>query len=271
MSEHKKMVGPAAPPPHLRVTGIHKRFGGVHALRSVDFEVARGEVMALVGDNGAGKSTLMKVLAGAHSADEGQFFMEEAPVSVNNPHEASDLGIQVVYQDLALCENLDVAAKLSLGAEPVQSGWPFLPRMLRPLDDLEMEVRAQEAIDRLQVRTLQSVRAKVGGLSGGQRQAIAIARAVGADGSVVMLDEPTAALGVAQTRQVLDVVKRLRDTNHAVIYISHNMRDIFEVADRICVLRQGSNVATWRKEDSTPDEIVEAMTRGLDDEAGNAA
>ena len=271
MSEHKNMVGPMAPPPHLRVTGIHKRFGGVQALRGVDFEVARGEVMALVGDNGAGKSTLMKVLAGAHTADEGQFFMEEAPVSVNNPHDASDLGIQIVYQDLALCENLDVAANLSLGVEPVKLGWSFLPRMLRPLDDLEMEVKAQDAIDRLQVRTLQSVRAKVGGLSGGQRQAIAIARAVGADGSVVMLDEPTAALGVAQTRQVLDVVKRLRDTNHAVIYISHNMRDIFEVADRICVLRHGSNVATWRKEDITPDEIVAAMTRGLDNEAGNAA
>ena len=131
--------------------------------------------------------------------------------------------------------------------------------------------KAKEAIDRLQMRTLQSVRAKVGGLSGGQRQAIAIARAVGADGSVVMLDEPTAALGVAQTRQVLDVVKRLRDTNHAVVYISHNMRDIFEVADRICVLRHGGNVATWRKDDTTPDEIVVAMTRGLDDEAGNAA
>lgn len=271
MSEKIKTVGPEAPLPHLRVSGIHKRFGGVHALRGVDFEVARGEVMALVGDNGAGKSTLMKVLAGAHPADEGQFFIDEQPVTVSTPHEASDLGIQIVYQDLALCENLDVAANLSLGAEPVKPGWRFLPRFLRPLDDLEMEVKAQDAIDRLEVRTLKSVRAKVGGLSGGQRQAIAIARAVGADGTIVMLDEPTAALGVAQTRQVLDVVKRLRDTDHAVVYISHNMRDIFEVADRICVLRHGGNVATWRKEDITPDEIVAAMTRGLDNEAGHAA
>lgn len=270
MSRNKE-VGPAAPPPHLRVSGIQKRFGGVHALRGVDFEVARGEVMALVGDNGAGKSTLMKVLAGAYVADEGQFFIDEVPVTVGNPHDASALGIQIVYQDLALCENLDVAANLSLGAEPVKEGWSFLPRLLRPLDDLDMEVKAQTAIDRLEVRTLKSVRAKVGGLSGGQRQAIAIARAVGADGTVVMLDEPTAALGVAQTRQVLDVVKRLRDTNHAVVYISHNMRDIFEVADRICILRHGGNVATWKKDDTTPDEIVVAMTRGLDEENTNAA
>ena len=269
MSLKNKTVGHTAPPPHLRVSGIHKRFGGVHALRGVDFEVARGEVMALVGDNGAGKSTLMKVLAGANAANEGQFFIDEAPVNVTTPNDANGLGIQIVYQDLALCENLDVAANLSLGAEPVKSGWGFLPHLLRPLDDLEMEVKAKNAINRLQVKTLQSVRAKVGGLSGGQRQAIAIARAVGADCSVVMLDEPTAALGVAQTRQVLDVVKRLRDTGHAVIYISHNMRDIFEVADRICVLRHGGNVATWRTEDTTPDEIVVAMTRGLDGSTNN--
>lgn len=271
MCLENKMVGHDAPPPHLRVSGIHKRFGGVHALRGVNFEVARGEVMALVGDNGAGKSTLMKVIAGAYIADTGNFFIEEKPVIVAKPNDASDLGIQIVYQDLALCENLDVAANLSLGAEPVKPGWEFLPRFLRPLDDLEMEVKAKDAIDRLQVKTLQSVRAKVGGLSGGQRQAIAIGRAIGADGTVVMLDEPTAALGVAQTLQVLDMVKRLRDTNHAVIYISHNMRDIFEVADRICVIRHGTNVATWRRESTTPDEIVGAMTRGLDVEAGNAA
>ena len=255
----------------LGLRNLSKRFGYRTILQELNLDIQAGECVLLLGNNGAGKSTLMKVLAGAHAADEGQFYIDETPVVVNTPHDANDLGIQIVYQDLALCENLDVAANLSLGAEPVKSGWSFLPRLLRPLDDLEMEVKAKEAIDHLQVRTLQSVRAKVGGLSGGQRQAIAIARAVGADGSVVMLDEPTAALGVAQTRQVLDVVKRLRDTNHAVVYISHNMRDIFEVADRICVLRHGGNVATWRKNDTTPDEIVVAMTRGLDDEAGNAA
>ncbi len=239
-------------------------------MRGVDFEVAKGEVMALVGDNGAGKSTLMKVLAGAHAADEGQFFLDDAEVTINTPNDATEHGIQIVYQDLALCENLDVSANLSLGAEPVKSGWRFLPHILRPIDDLQMEVKARKAIDRLEVKTLQSVRAKVGGLSGGQRQAIAIARAVGTESSVVMLDEPTAALGVAQTRQVLEVVKRLRETNHAVVYISHNMRDIFEVADRICVLRHGGNVATYRTEDTDPDEIVARMTRGLD-EAPNAA
>jgi len=270
MSSETKIVGRPAPLPHLRVNGIHKWFGGVHALRGVDFEVARGEVMALVGDNGAGKSTLMKVLAGAYRADEGQFFLNEKPVTVGNPKDANDLGIQIVYQDLALCENLDVAANLSLGAEPIKPGWGFLPQFLRPLDDLEMEAKAKEAIDRLQVQTLQSVRVTVGGLSGGQRQAIAIARAVGADGSVVMLDEPTAALGVVQTRQVLALVKRLRDTGHAVVYISHNMRDIFEVSDRICVLRHGTNVATWNTKQTAADEIVIAMTRGLDTEVGNA-
>ena len=265
------MVGRPAPPPHLRVSGITKQFGGVEALRGVDFEVARGEVMALVGDNGAGKSTLMKVIAGAYAADDGEFWLNEKRVTVTNPHDAGSLGIQIVYQDLALCENLDVSANLSLGAEPVKPGWAFLPRFLRPIDDLEMEVKAKAAIDRLEVRTLKSVRAKVGGLSGGQRQAIAIARAVGGESSVVLLDEPTAALGVAQTRQVLDVVKRLRDTGHAVVYISHNLRDIFEVSDRICILRHGRNVATWRTQETTPDEIVVAMTRGLDDEASRAA
>ncbi|MHA3979189.1 ATP-binding cassette domain-containing protein [Halovulum sp. GXIMD14794] len=271
MTLDRTVAGRTAPPAHLAVRGIHKRFGGVHALRGVDFEVARGEVMALVGDNGAGKSTLMKVLAGAHTADEGEFLLDGRHVSISTPNDAANHGIQIVYQDLALCENLDVAANLSLGSEPVKPGWNFLPRLLRPLDDIQMEVAAREAIDKLQVRTLQSVRAKVGGLSGGQRQAIAIARAVGAESSVVMLDEPTAALGVAQTRQVLEVVKRLRETDHAVVYISHNMRDIFEVADRICVLRHGGNVATWWADQTTPDEIVVAMTRGLDKGVGDAA
>ncbi len=270
MPSENGQAGRSVPPPQLKATGVRKRFGGVRALRGVDFEVACGEVMGLVGDNGAGKSTLMKVLAGAYAADEGQFWLGGREVTIGNPHEATALGIRIVYQDLALCENLDVAANLSLGAEPVMPGWTFLPRFLRPLDDLGMEATAKSAIDRLEVRTLASVRAKVGGLSGGQRQAIAIARAVGSDSSVVLLDEPTAALGVAQTRQVLDVVKRLRDTNHAVVYISHNLRDIFEISDRICVLRHGRNVATYSTSSTTPDRIVSAMTRGLDGRTDNA-
>ncbi len=258
-------------PPHLLATGISKRFGGVEALREVTFEVRRGEVMALVGDNGAGKSTLMKVIAGALRPDAGTFAIDANPVPIASPHDASTLGIRIVYQDLALCENLDVAANLALGTEPVKRGWNFLPRILRPLDDLAMEATARRAIDRLQVRTLHSVRARVGNLSGGQRQAIAIARAVGADSSVVLLDEPTAALGIAQTRQVLDVVKRLRDTNHAVVYISHNLRDVFEVSDRITVLRQGRNVAIYETAKIPPDVIVAAVTRGVDEEAVDAS
>ena len=264
-------AGRTAPPAHLGARGIRKRFGGVQALDGVDFEVARGEVMALVGDNGAGKSTLMKVLAGAYVADEGEFILDGEQVSIAAPNDAASLGIRIVYQDLALCENLDVASNLSLGEEAVRPGWRFLPRILRPLDGLAMEARAREALDRLEVRTLRSVRSKVGGLSGGQRQAIAIARAVGADSTVVMLDEPTAALGVAQTRQVLEIVRRLRDTGHAVVYISHDMRDVFDVSDRICVLRHGGNVLVARTGDVTPDDIVAAMTRGLDGEAGRAA
>ena len=260
-----------APPAHLCATGVKKRFGGVEALRGVDFEVARGEVMALVGDNGAGKSTLMKVIAGSLLADEASFQLDGRPVTIQTPHDAADLGIQIVYQDLALCENLDVSANLSLGAEPVVGGFDFLPRFLRPIDDLLMEEKAVAAIDRLQVRTLSSVRAKVGGLSGGQRQAIAIARAVGAESTVVLLDEPTAALGVAQTRQVLDLVMRLRETDHAVVYISHNLKDVFEVADRICVMRLGGNAGTYWADEISPDEIVVAMTTGLGDATDRAS
>lgn len=265
MTKGNKSAGRNAPPAHLRVTGVKKRFGGVEALRGIDFEVARGEVMALVGDNGAGKSTLMKVIAGSLAADEAEFQMDGEPVSIQTPHEAADLGVQIVYQDLALCENLDVSANLSLGAEPVREGWEFLPHFLRPIDDLSMEEKALAAIERLQVRTLNSVRATVSGLSGGQRQAIAIARAVGADSSVLLLDEPTAALGVAQTRQVLDLIKRLRETDHAVVFISHNLRDVFEVADRICVMRLGGNAGIFWADETTPDEIVVAMTTGPED------
>ena len=267
-------AGTVSPPvePHLKVTAVSKNFGAVEALRDVDFEVRRGEVMGLVGDNGAGKSTLMKILAGAHPADTGQVFIDGLEVAISSPHAAVELGIQIVYQDLALCENLDVSANVFLGHELVRVGWArILPRRLRPLDDLDMELKAKEAVDRLQVRTLKSVRQKVGVLSGGQRQAIAIARAVKAESSIVLLDEPTAALGVAQTAQVLDVVRRLRETDHAVVYISHNLQNVFDVCDRITVLRLGTNVAIHKTSETTPDQIVVEITRGVDKEVSDAA
>ncbi len=265
-------AGTSSPPrePHLKVIGVVKHFGGVEALDGVDFELRRGEVMGLVGDNGAGKSTLMKILAGAQSADAGQFYIDDQEVHPSSPHEARELGIQIVYQDLALCENLDVTSNLFLGQEPVISGWTsFLPRNLRPLDGLDMELKALEAIDRLDVRTLKSVRAKVGVLSGGQRQAIAIARAVGTESSILLLDEPTAALGVAQTAQVLNAVRRLRENDHAIVYISHNLGDIFEICDRITVLRQGRNVGIYEASHTTNDEIVAAITSGIERENGD--
>ena len=224
--------------------------------------------MALVGDNGAGKSTLMKILAGADVSDAGAISLDGREVAVNSPLDASALGIRIVFQDLALCENLDVSANLFLGNEPVVAGWArMLPRPLRPLDEFEMERQALKAIDRLQVRTLSSVRSNVSVLSGGQRQAIAIARAVREDSTLVLLDEPTAALGVAQTRQVLDVVKRLRDTGQAVVYVSHNLGDVFEVSDRITVLRHGRNVAVLEREKTDPDEVVVWITGGQRDKS----
>ena len=224
--------------------------------------------MALVGDNGAGKSTLMKILAGADVSDAGAISLDGREVAVNSPLDASALGIRIVFQDLALCENLDVSANLFLGNEPVVSRWArMLPRPLRPLDEFEMERQALKAIDRLQVRTLSSVRSNVSVLSGGQRQAIAIARAVREDSTLVLLDEPTAALGVAQTRQVLDVVKRLRDTGQAVVYVSHNLGDVFEVSDRITVLRHGRNVAVLEREKTDPDEVVVWITGGQRDKS----
>jgi D-xylose transport system ATP-binding protein len=250
-------------PPGLLVEGIAKNFGGVHALKGVDFQAAQGEVMALVGDNGAGKSTLMKIIAGAETPDAGRILLNGAEVTINSPHDASDLGIQTVFQDLAICENLDVAANLFLGHEAVADGWAkWLPFALRPLRSFDMEEQAQEAVARLKVSTLKSIRANVGQLSGGQRQAIAIARATRAQSSVVLLDEPTAALGIAQTRQVLDVVGQLKRNDHAVVFISHNLRDVFEVADRITVLYHGTHVGVWRTADTTPDEIVVAITSG---------
>ena len=240
--------------PVLELRGVSKSFGAVQALYQVDFHVAPGEVMALVGDNGAGKSTLIKCIAGIYPFDEGEVVFDGETVNIHGPKDAARLGIEVVYQDLALADNLDVVQNMYLGREEVDG--------LRRLNETDMEAKAQETLTSLSVTTLQSVRQTVAGLSGGQRQSVAVAKAVMWNSRVVILDEPTAALGVAQTRQVLDLVKRLGEQGLAVILISHNLHDIFEVADSITVLRLGQNVAEFKRTATNQQEVVEAITAG---------
>jgi D-xylose transport system ATP-binding protein len=239
------------------VKGVSKRFGAVEALTAVDFEVGGGEVVALVGDNGAGKSTLIKAIAGTQPPEEGTFYFDGQVVTIATPQDATRLGIATVYQDLALCDNLDVVANLYLGQEGVESG---PQRLLHVLDEIAMEQHARELLDSLSVTTLRSVRSEVGALSGGQRQSVAIARSLLGEPRILILDEPTAALGVAQTRQVLELVKRVRERGVGVIYISHNISDILEVADRVIVLRLGRRVATLKVSETTHEEIVGAIT-----------
>jgi D-xylose transport system ATP-binding protein len=241
--------------PILELRGVSKSFGAVQALYEVDFHVAAGEVTALVGDNGAGKSTLIKGIAGIQKFDSGQVLFQGNPVSLTTPKDASRLGIEVVYQDLALADNLDVVQNMYLGREEIGG-------VLRSLDEMRMEKRANETLEGLSVTTIRSVRQVVAGLSGGQRQSVAVAKAVMWNSKVVILDEPTAALGVAQTRQVLDLVKRLGEQGLAVVLISHNLYDIFEVADTITVLRLGQNVARYNRKDVTTTQVVEAITAG---------
>ena len=239
--------------PILSLRGIQKSFGAVHVLRGVDLDVRAGQVTALVGDNGAGKSTLIKGIAGIHSFDSGEYLFGGEPVSVHNPREANALGIEVVYQDLALCDNLDVVHNMFLGRESTKNGL---------LDESSMETRAREILDGLSVRTLQSVRTPVASLSGGQRQTVAIARAVLWNSKIVILDEPTAALGVAQTEQVLALVRRLADKGLAVVLITHNMNDVLQVADDIAVLYLGTMVAQVKASDVTHSQVVELITAG---------
>ncbi|MFN8130644.1 MAG: ATP-binding cassette domain-containing protein [Solirubrobacteraceae bacterium] len=240
--------------PMLELKGVSKRFGAVTALDEVDFRVNPGEVMALVGDNGAGKSTLIKCVAGIHPADGGEIFFEGYPVSIHGPKDASALGIEVVYQDLALCDNLDIVQNMFLGRETLTR--------LRSLNESEMERRARETLTSLSVTTVRSVRQQVASLSGGQRQSVAVAKAVMWNSKLVILDEPTAALGLAQTRQVLDLVKRLGDQGLGVVIISHNLHDVFEVADRITVLRLGRSIAELERSKVTQTQVVEAITAG---------
>src|SRR6266705_3390443 len=239
----------------LELRGVSKSFGSVQALTDVDFEVQNGEVMALVGDNGAGKSTLIKCIAGIHGFDSGEILFDGRPVSIHGPKDAAKLGIEVVYQDLALCDNLDVVQNMYLGRET--RDW------LYRLNEPAMEQRTAETLKSLAVTTIRSIRQPVATLSGGQRQSVAVAKAVQWNSRLVILDEPTAALGVAQTAQVLELVKRLADQGLAVVLISHNLHDIFEVATRITVLRLGRDVGVYEREQTTQQEVVQAITAGI--------
>ena len=240
--------------PVLALRGISKRFGAVQALTDVELEVRPGEVLALVGDNGAGKSTLVKTIAGVHPIDDGVIEWEGRPVSINRPQDAQHLGVATVYQDLALCDNLDVVGNLYLGRELKLHGL---------LDEVAMEKKAQELLSTLAIR-IPSVRIPVASLSGGQRQVVAIARSLIGEPKVVILDEPTAALGVEQTAQVLDLVERLRERGLAVILISHNMADVRAVADRVAVLRLGKNNGTFPVQQTTQETIIAAITGATD-------
>jgi D-xylose transport system ATP-binding protein len=240
--------------PVLELRGISKSFGSVEALSDVDLEVRQGEVMALVGDNGAGKSTLIKSIAGIHSVDSGEILFEGQPVSISGPKDAAKLGIEVVYQDLALCDNLDVVQNMYLGREAHNT--------LQILNEPVMEQKTAATLKSLAVTTIRSIRQPVATLSGGQRQSVAVARAVMWNSKLVILDEPTAALGVAQTEQVLSLVKRLGEQGLSVILISHNLHDIFAVADRITVLRLGRNAGLFERVKTTQEEVVHAITAG---------
>ncbi|MFI6460197.1 ATP-binding cassette domain-containing protein [Streptomyces sp. NPDC050528] len=240
--------------PVLALRGVSKRFGAVQALTEVELEVHAGEVVALVGDNGAGKSTLVKTIAGVHPIDDGVIEWEGKPVSINKPHDAQGLGVATVYQDLALCDNLDVVGNLYLGRELLRHG---------VIDEVTMEKNSRELLSTLSIR-IPSVRIPIASLSGGQRQVVAIARALIGEPKVVILDEPTAALGVEQTAQVLDLVERLRERNLGVILISHNMADVKAVADTVNVLRLGKNNGSFPVKDTSQETIIAAITGATD-------
>jgi D-xylose transport system ATP-binding protein len=239
--------------PLLELRGVSKSFGSVQALTDVDFEVRPGEVMALVGDNGAGKSTLIKCIAGINPMDDGEMFWDGEAVTIHGPRDAAKLGIEVVYQDLALCDNLDVVQNMYLGREA---------NRFQILKEPPMEAKTLETLKSLRVTTIRSIRQHVATLSGGQRQSVAVARAVMWNSRLVILDEPTAALGVAQTEQVLALVNRLAEQGLSVILISHNLHDVFETATRIAVLRLGRNVGVFERAKATQGQIVEAITAG---------
>ena len=239
--------------PLLSLKGINKSFGPVHVLKDVNFDIYPGQVTALVGDNGAGKSTLIKCIAGIYTPESGEFLFEGNKVTIDGPRAATALGIEIVYQDLALCDNLDIVHNMFLGREEKKG---------ITLNETSMESLARKTLDGLNVRTVKSIRQTVSSLSGGQRQTVAIARAVLWNSKVVVLDEPTAALGVAQTEQVLNLVRRLADKGLAVVLISHNLNDIFQVADNIAALYLGNMSAQVKKSDVTTNQVIELITTG---------
>ena len=240
--------------PLLELQGVSKNFGAVQALNDVDMAIAAGEIVALVGDNGSGKSTLIKSVAGIHQVSSGVSLWNGEPVAIRSPRDSAELGIEAVYQDLALADNLDVVENMFLGREETNK--------LGQLDHNGMECRALEVLDQLAVTTIRSVRQPVASLSGGQRQSVAVSKAVMWSAKLVLLDEPTAALGVEQTRHVLDLVLRLSEQGLGVLLISHNLHDVFEVADRIVALRLGAKVAEFDRRTATQTEVVEAITFG---------
>jgi D-xylose transport system ATP-binding protein len=245
--------------PILKLTGVNKSFGPVHVLHSVDFQAREGEVTALIGDNGAGKSTLVKCIGGTYGIDSGEYLFEGKPVHVNSPRDSAHLGIEIVYQDLALADNLDIVQNMYLGREKLSG---------ITLDEIFMEKSAAETLASLSVRTVKSVRQRVSSLSGGQRQTVAIAKAVLWNSKVVLLDEPTAALGVAQTAQVLALVRRLADRGLAVVLISHNMLDVLQVSDRIAALYLGQMAAIVDRKDVNQQQLVELITTGRTGDLG---
>jgi ABC-type sugar transport system ATPase subunit len=239
--------------PLLRLVGIEKHFGPVRVLYDINLDIPLGQVTALVGDNGAGKSTLIKTIAGIYQQDHGEIIWQGRPVRLHSPKDASDLGIATVYQDLALADNLDIVQNMFLGREPVKHF---------QLDEVTMELQAKHTLADLQVVTIRSVRQPVGSLSGGQRQAVAVAKAVLRQAQLVIMDEPTAALGVTQTRVVLDLIRRLKNQDIAVIVISHNLNDVQAVADRVAVLRLGRLVSVGPLAQYDNESIVDLMTTG---------
>jgi ABC-type sugar transport system ATPase subunit len=248
--------------PLLQLQGVGKNFGPVQALTSIDLDIPVGQVTALVGDNGAGKSTLIKTIAGIWQPSSGQILWNGKPVHIHSPRDATALGIAAVYQDLALCDNLDIVANMQLGHEPTRFGM---------LDEVRMELAAKQTLQDLRVTTVRSVRQLVGSLSGGQRQAVAVAKAVMQDVKLVIMDEPTAALGVSQTELVLSLIAQLASTGHAVIVISHNLNDVFQVADRIAVLYLGRLVAIGPAAEFDTQAAVELMTTGSTSRRGNGS